>query len=441
MLPAPMSDLAADRGPMRALAIGLVSLWAVTAVAVAAAYRPGGSLDLIVIVVSCVPVLVALAGAVWPPLAGSHRHRLAVVWIWLAAVLFGIPVVYGVASTLTSGGPQNLAPSAEAAYAAVLAFFSMAVFSVTGFVHHQRRETVFERRAALLAILLAGLLTTAVGAQFVLVALINEGSLRDDPSPRSRFGPADVDLVPPYCDEPVELGANASVSIRATSRLDDEVRGRAHLAGQRRGTDEAWSGSWVGPDGAGEARYLRLGRLAWLDDSGTPAPPDEPVPPVLAGPRWREVVPDPFGLAGEQRLTMDGPPHALVDVPRGSIVAEDLGIEVIEGAPARHCRTFMDGPTALAAFLPLRWVLDGGQPSGATDVGRWRGDMDWWVFGDGELGRARVEVSGSSADTVWQGSGVRAVLEAELEAVDRDLRTTISAPDDDPGAALQSAAP
>jgi hypothetical protein len=441
MLPGPMSDLAADRGPMRALAIGLVALWAATAVAVAAVYRPGGPLDLIVIIVAGVPVLVALAGAVWPPLAASHRHRVAVVWIWLAAVLFGIPVVYGVASTLTSGGPQNLAPSAEAAYAAVLAFFSMAVFSVTGFVHRQRRERVFERRAAILATLLAGLLTTAVGAQFVLVALINESSLRDDPSPRSRFGPADVDLVPPYCDEPIALGANASVSIQATSRLDDEVRGRAQLLGQRRDMDEAWSGSWGGPDGVGETRYLRLGRQAWLDDGDGSSAAEAGASPAVAGPRWREVVPDPFGLASGDGLTMDGPPHALVDVPRGSIVAEDLGIEVIEGAPARHCRTFTDGPTALAAFLPLRWVLDGGAASGSTDVGRWRGEMDWWVFGDGQLGRARVEVSGSSADTAWPGSGVRAVLEAELEAVDRDLPVSISAPIDDLGAALQSPAP
>jgi hypothetical protein len=435
MLPAPMSDLAADRGPMRALAIGLVALWAATAVAVAAAYRPGGPLDLIVIIVSAVPVLVALAGAVWPPVAASHRHRVALAWIWIAAVLFGIPVVYGVASSLTAGrGPQNLVPSTEAAYAAVLAFFTMALFSVTGFVHRQRRQSVFERRAAILATLLAGLLTTAVGAQFVLVALINEGSLQEDPPSRSRFGPLDVDLVPPYCDEPIALGANASVTIRASSRLDDEVRGRALLTGQRRGIDESWEGSWIGPDGAGQTRYLRLGRQAWLREGDGSSSPGN-------GLRWRDVAPDPFGMAGDEGLTLDGPPHALVDVPRGSIVAEDLGIEVIEGAPARHCRTFMDGPTALAAFLPLRWVLDGGQASGRTDVGRWRGQMDWWVFGDGELGRASTEVSGSSADTAWQGSGVRAVLEAELEAVDRDRPITITVPDVRQGAALQSAAP
>jgi hypothetical protein len=432
MLPEPMSDLAADRGPMRALAIGLVVLWAATAVAVAAAYRPGGPFDVVVIIVSGVPVLVALAGTVWPPLAASHRHRLAVVWIWIVAVLFGIPVVYGVAATLTSGGPQNLAPSAEAAYAAVLAFFSMALFSVTGFVHRQRRQIVFERRAAFLAAVLAGLLTTAVGAQFVLVALVNEGSLRAGPGHDSAYGPTDVDLVPPYCDEPVRLGRNARIAISARSRLDDAVRGRAIMQGQRRGLDEVWSGAWEGPEGAGETDYLRLGPQAWLDESGES-------PDSLAG-AWREVQPDPFDLLGAEDLTMDGPPHALVDVPRGSIVAEDLGIEVIEDAPARHCRTFVDGPTALATFLPLRWLLAAPGQEG-PDVGRWRGEMDWWVFGDGELGRARVEVSGSRADTDWQASGVQAALEAELEAVDRDVPASIAVPSERASAALQSAAP
>jgi hypothetical protein len=409
-----------------------VALWAATAVAVAAAYRPGGPLDLVVIIVSSAPVLVALAGAAWPPLPAGHRHRVAVVWLWLAAILFGIPVLYGVASTLTAGGPQNLVPSAEAAYAAVLAFFSMALFSVTGFVHRQRRQAVFEPRAASLAALLAGLLTTAVGAQFVLVALINEGALREAGAPRSRYGPTDVDLVPAFCDEPVALGPNARVTIAATSRLDDAVRGSARLRGQRRGRDEVWSGSWSGPDGQGQASYLRLGPQAWLQDGSTE--------PTSAAEGWQEVTPDPFELRGDDDLTMDGPPHALVDVPRGSIVAEDLGIEVLEGAPARHCRTFMDGPTALAAFLPLRWLLDDGLASGHTDVGRWRGEMDWWVFGDGQLGRALVQVSGSRADTGWQASGVQAALEAELEAVDRDLPATISVPSDGT-TALQSGAP
>jgi hypothetical protein len=203
MLPGPMSDLAADRGPMRALAIGLVALWAATAVAVAAAYRPGGPLDLIVIIVSGVPVLVALAGAVWPPLAASHRHRVAVVWIWLAAVLFGIPVVYGVASTSPRAAAEP-APSARPP-AAVLAFFSMAVFSDRLRPPPAPREFGAARHPGDPAV---GLLTT-VGAQFVLVALINGELAADDHRPLA-VRAADVDLVPPYCDEPIALGANAA---------------------------------------------------------------------------------------------------------------------------------------------------------------------------------------------------------------------------------------
>jgi hypothetical protein len=210
------------------------------------------------------------------------------------------------------------------------------------------------------------------------------------------------------------------VTIRATSTLDDEERGSAVLAGRRAGIDETWSGSWGGPDGRGLAAYLRIGPRAWLnDETGDQAAP---------GRTWREVRPDPFGLAEPEALTMDGPPHARVDVPRGSIVAEDLGLEVVEGARARHCRTFVDGATALSTFLPLRWLLSDSHEQEDADAKRWRGELDWWVFGDGQLGRARVEVSGSRADTDWDSTGVRAALTAELTATDRDRPVDLAAP-------------
>jgi hypothetical protein len=231
-----------------------------------------------------------------------------------------------------------------------------------------------------------------------------------------------MDLVPPFCDDAVELGRFAQVTIRAASSLDNEDRGRALLSGRRSGTDEAWTGTWSGPDGTGQSAYLRIGGQAWLDDQGVGTVPETP-----EARRWRETRPNPFGLASVDELTMDGPPHARVDVERGSIVAEDLGLEVIGGARARHCRTFMDGPTALSSFLPLRWLLRDSQEQGAADVRRWRGEMDWWVFGDGELGRARVEISGSRADTGWDARGVRALLRAELESIDRDRVTEVSA--------------
>jgi hypothetical protein len=418
MLPESMSDPAAYRRQMRFLAVGLTALWAATAVAVASAYRPGGPVDIVVGLVCFGPVLVADAGIVWPPVAGQQRHRVALVWLWIAALLLAIPVLYGVASTLAAGGPQNLVPSAEAAYAGVLALLVMCVFSVTGLVHGQHGQVAFERRATLLSIGLAVGLTALIAAAFGLVALINDEALREVEVLQSRYGPTDPDLVPPACDEPVALGRHAQVTILARSILDVEDRGVAVLAGRRSGIDETWSGSWSGPDGTGRAAYLRLGEQAWLND----ATDDQAAP----GSTWQAVRPDPFLLSGRDRLTMDGPPHAWVDVPRGAIVAEDLGLEVVDGAKARHCRTFMDGPTALSTFLPLRWLLHDGQEQAEADIRRWRGEMDWWVFADGELGRARVEVSGSRADTDWDATGVRAVLQAELEAVDRDLAVDLS---------------
>jgi hypothetical protein len=124
---------------------------------------------------------------------------------------------------------------------------------------------------------------------------------------------------------------------------------------------------------------------------------------------------------------MDGPPFAVADAPRGEIVAEDLGLENVEGARARHCRTFIDGPTALDTFLPLRWLLSNASEIDGSPLGTWRGELDWWVFADGQLGLATVQVSGARGDTGWEDDGVRAFLEARLQAVDRDERIDVSA--------------
>ena len=49
---------------MRLLALGLTALWAATALAVAAAYRPGGPLDIVVIVICFAPAAAHLADGV-----------------------------------------------------------------------------------------------------------------------------------------------------------------------------------------------------------------------------------------------------------------------------------------------------------------------------------------------------------------------------------------
>jgi hypothetical protein len=276
-------------------------------------------------------------------------------------------------------------------------------------------------------------LSIALGSALLFVALVNDQMLREQEPSSSRFGPTDQDVVPPFCDVPLRLGRFADVTIDAVSKAGGIERGQARLQGRRDGNDEAWGGSWSGPDGAGQQAYLRIGSDAWLNVDG-----DDPDAP---GSSWQDVPPDPFGMVGARSLTMDGPPHAIAAVPRGDIVAEDLGLEVIEGARSRHCRTFMDGPAALHTFLPLRWLLanDSFVPDDAIE--RWRGEMDWWVFADGELGMASVEVSGSRSATSWGSGEVLAVLEARLEATERDVQMEVVAPiETTPSAAAPDAA-
>jgi hypothetical protein len=404
---------------MKALALVLVLFWAATAISIAAAYRPGGPLDIVVALACFLPVLVAAMAIVWPPVPASDRDRSVIVWIWLAALIFAVPVLYGVASTLATDGPRSLVPSAEGAYAGILALLSMTTFSTAGLVHSRRGVRVFERAATSRTLLSAVASTIAITIAFGVVALINDRSVRREEILTSRYGPTDPELIPPECDLPPTLGENAVVTITAFSSVDNEPRGEARLDGRRGGHDESWGGSWSGPGGSGRIAYRRVARQAWFNPDS-----DDPEAP---GTTWLEVSPNGFGLAGADDLTMDGPPHSVVSGPRGSIVPEDLGLVVIEGARARHCRTFVDGPTALVTFLPLQWLVGAETIESDAGLSDWRGEMDWWVFADGDIGRATVEVSGGRGE-VWTQEGVRGVLEAELDATDRTRAIDIQLP-------------
>ena len=415
-----MSKNADDRRQMRLLAVMLTVLWAVTAVVIATAYRPGGPIDVLVALACFVPVAIADLGVIRPARRLSRPHRIALVWVWIAAVVLVLPVIYGVATTITRDGPQGLLPSAEAAYAGAIALYAMSYFSVVGLVHHRLGVRPLQRRASLIAAVAAAGLTVLGGLAFVFVGVVNEQKQRSETGASSRFGPTDPELVPSFCDEGVALGSNAVITIEASSSVDTIERGQAVLRGQRGGRDESWGGAWDGPDGSGELAYLRSGPQAWRNDES-----DDVQAP---GTSWSQTVPNPFGLVGDLALTMDGPPQSLADAPRGTIVAEDLGIEHIEGARARHCRTFIDGTSALDTFLPLRWLLADSSTIDSGAFHRWRGELDWWVFVDGELGLASVEISGPRGETGWDDDGVRAVLEARLQAVDRHETVDISAP-------------
>jgi hypothetical protein len=63
---------------------------------------------------------------------------------------------------------------------------------------------------------------------------------------------------------------------------------------------------------------------------------------------------------------------------------------------------------------------------GASDVSRWRGDIDYWIFADGQLGQADGRVAGPAVGIAED--ALTAALRFRLTAVDRGLPITVLPP-------------
>ena len=100
--------------------------------------------------------------------------------------------------------------------------------------------------------------------------------------------------------------------------------------------------------------------------------------------------------------------------------AEEIGIAYVEGARARHCRVAIDGDTFRRAFPQVRWL------AGDADLHRWRGELEYWIFTDAQLGRADAWIEGEGF-TLRPGA-IRGRLEASLTATERGSSITIAAP-------------
>lgn len=211
---------------------------------------------------------------------------------------------------------------------------------------------------------------------------------------------------------PVALGPAADLEVVAHGIIDGEDIGSATIRGVRSGLDESWSGSVESEYARARASYVRMGAQAWLG-LGALSPSRVPV--------------DPFQLAGTDGLTLDGPVVAVVTSRLPAIVAEDLGVELVGGARARHCRTAVGGPTALDTFLPLRWLAGGQLLTVTHPLDEWRGTLDWWVFADGQLGQASVNIHGYPGEA-WPTTGISGSLIARLTALDRDRPHTVTRP-------------
>jgi hypothetical protein len=182
--------------------------------------------------------------------------------------------------------------------------------------------------------------------------------------------------------------------------LDGRAMGSIELAGERDRSDVRWlayvaTGRELGLHGAAE-----IGADAWLRQP-------------FSG--WRRAS---AAEIGDAALDLTAFREALT--PEARAAAESRGVGLIEGARSRQCRIAVDGPTFRAAFPQVTWLV------GDATIDHWRGQLDYWVFLDGQIGRIAGSVNGEAAE-IQQGA-LQATVRVELTATDRGSDVQITAP-------------
>jgi hypothetical protein len=389
---------------LRLIGLALVGAWGLAAALVLLAYRPGGPLDVIVGVTMLVPLGIAIAGVIWPPLARRQVTHALIVALGLATLLVLLPSIGLVLNQLQAYGSQTLMPSLEAAYPWLLALIGSSLFTGFGQARRVMGGAARRRQRLLLGLAIATALTLVAGTAFGGAAIANELSLRDidRPSIGSRFGPTDLgpDVEPPSCDDSIVAGSTARLAARFVGSIDGRQSGTVDLVGHRSGVDFRWLAYVATNRELGQYGQARRGDAGWLRT------PD-------AG--WVRAM---LTTVQDSTLDLQTVRVALTDGARAT--AEDYGIEVIERAPARRCRVSVDGPIFRAAFPPIGWLV------GDDDLERWRGQLDYWVFLDGALGQVAGSANGEAGSIVDE--AIQGRVEVLLTATDRGRDIIVAAP-------------
>ena len=183
--------------------------------------------------------------------------------------------------------------------------------------------------------------------------------------------------------------------------MDLRPIGSVDLIGARDGGDFRWTAYVATDRRLGQAGAARIDDTAWAREPGG---------------GWITV--DPARVANE---SIDLQVLSTALTPGNRATAEDRGVEVIEGARARRCRVAVDGPTFEAAFPQIRWLV------GDADLHRWRGQLDYWVFLDGQVGQVVGDAGGDAADL---GADARssATVDVDLTATERGRDVVIYPP-------------
>ncbi len=385
---------------LRLIATTLSVLWVLAAGLVLLGYRPGGPIDLLVGLTACLPIAVAVAGLIWPPVARGRRAFAAIVWLGVGAVLLLVPSIGGILNQLIARGPQTLLPSFETAYPWVLALTATSLFAGLGVARRILGGNALRGAHLERGLVIAAASTATVSVLFAGAAVANDLALRDRPAASSRFGPTRTDIDPPPCDGRLGTGATARVETRFDGDVDRRPIGSALLDGIRSRLDFRWAADVASDRALGRYGAARVNEKGWTLE------PRE---------AWRTV---PVNDVASEDLDLRVLETALA--PTNRTAAEDRGLEFIEGARARHCRIAVDGPTFADAFPQIRWLV------GEADLRRWRGQLDYWVFVDAELGRAEASINGEAS--ALDVDGLQSTIRTRMIAVDRDDPVTVVAP-------------
>ena len=359
-------------------------------------------MDLLVGLAALVPLGVALAAVAWPPAArGGQAFRL-IAGLGVASVVVLLPTLGALARQLLQQGLQTLLPSPEAAYPWALAILGTSLFAGLGLARRIRGPRSGRGGRLWVAASLGLVLAGASAGALAGATIANEVALRDRPAAASRFGPTDPDLVPPPCDGTLAAGPTARLAMELGGSVDGGSLGIARLRGTRVGRDFRWLAEVTTTRAVGFAGAAAIGARGWIRETAT---------------RWLEIPPDISRLQAVDMIVVN-----LMQDPELRSAAEDLGTVYVEGARARHCRIATDGATFRVAFPQVRWLV------GDADLDDWRGSVDLWVFGDGQLGRADGHLDGPGF--AIEPEAIRGRLSVTLTATERGREMNVLPPID-----------
>ncbi|MDP9484047.1 MAG: hypothetical protein M3P84_12600 [Chloroflexota bacterium] len=389
---------------LRLLGLALVGAWGSAALLILLAYRPGGPLDVVVGITMLLPLAIAAAGVVWPPLARQEVTHALLFSLGVATLLVLLPSIGGVLNQLHALGSQTLMPSLEAAYPWLLALVGTSLFTGFGQARRMVGGTAGRPQRLRLGVAIATALTLIAGSAFGVAAVANDLSLRDvdGPTIASRFGPTDLgpDVEPPACNGALASGPTSRILAHFVGSIDGRLSGTIDLAGQRSGPDFRWLAYVATNRELGQHGQARLGESAWIR---SPAH------------GWERAEP---WMVARSTLDLQAIESALTEGARAT--AEDYGIEVIERAPARRCRVSVDGPTFRTTFPQVQWLV------GDADLERWRGQLDYWVFLDGTLGQVAGSVNGEAVGL--EDEAIQGKVEVLITATERGRDVAIRPP-------------